>query len=53
VLRDADTIVQELRKHCRQIRTFSGRLVTKELEEAWFGTARVYALNTVQLDFPG
>lgn len=47
----ANTSVKKLRDNYRQIHTFAGRLVTKELAEAWFGTARIAAENVVQLEF--
>lgn len=45
-----NTSVAKLRENYRQIESYAGRLVTKELAEAWFATARVTAENVVQLD---
>ena len=42
--------MQKLRENYRQIRTFTGRLVTKELAASWFGTARISPVNVVQLE---
>ncbi|HEY3898974.1 MAG TPA: hypothetical protein VGM54_10195 [Chthoniobacter sp.] len=48
----ANTSVAKLRANYRKIRTFSDRLVTKDLARAWFETARISAANIVQLELP-
>lgn len=49
VARVANTSVEKLRDNYRQIRTTSGKLVTKDLAKAWFEVSRNQPANVIPL----